>query len=84
MAKKSKSKRLYLYLCDNYRRIKDGKCDGTGCLIFNNCVYTAYEHYAKNPKENRIFEYFCTYDADGNINNEFYFEIEKGSVFFNE
>lgn len=75
-----KSTIRYLYLCDSNKRIADGNCTGLGCRLFNECQHTSNEYYAKNSKENRYFAYYCTtYDKNGNIDYEYYYEIEKES-----
>ena len=74
MEKKSMCKQDYLYLCDSARRIADRKCNGFGCMIFDECKHTRDLEYAI-PSDDRQFEYYCETDKDGQIVKEYYFEI---------
>lgn len=79
MGKKSTSKRDYLYLCDSTRRIADHECNGLGCMIFGECSHTLDAKYAI-PSNDRLFEYYCETDENGEVTKEYYFEIEKESI----
>lgn len=53
-----------LYICDSERKIKDKKCTGIACKLFDNCYMTFDKEYAKEyVSEEEIRKYYADYDV---------------------